>query len=80
MNLVDFIEKFILPNTIVRVWMPDSQGYKLIFGPITEWEILKSGCFERDDSIFEVVGVTDIMCCDEYQEAVNVVVKVKGGM
>ena len=78
MNLVDFIEKIILPNTIVRVWMPDSQGHKLIFGPMMEWEILKSGCFERDDSIFEVVGVTDILC-DEYPEAVNVVIKVKGG-
>ena len=74
MSIPDFIEKFICPNSLIRIWIKDGNGHRLLFGPMMEWEVIKSRCFESNDSIFEVVGVTDILC-DTYMEAINIVVK-----
>ena len=72
MKLHEFIIKWICKNSIVQIWMPIEEGHKLIIGPCMEWEILKN----ENHNNFEVIGVTDIFC-EEYREAINIVVKNK---
>lgn len=74
MNLHDFIEKWICPNTLIRLWKydPKSGGHILISigKPLMSWEIGKLSKYGQ----CEVVGVTDILC-STYPESVNIVIK-----
>jgi len=78
MKVIEFVETFIEPNTLVRLWykLPkgeDGQHKEVIEGdkPMMEWEFIKS---EYKDST--VIGVTDILYLKSpYIEAVNLVIK-----
>ena len=78
MILKDFIEKFILKNTLVRLWyetLENQQGdHEMVLNHnnkyvIMEWEVSKARLGNH-----EVIGVTDILCNDNYSEAVNIVI------
>jgi hypothetical protein len=68
MNLGDFIKDFVCCNTIVRLWKPTKEGHEMVQDTCMEWELIKS-----DYSNCTVVGVTDILC-EQYPEAVNIVI------
>ena len=72
MKLKKFIDKFIEPNSLVRLWFESDEGHTLIIPPIMEWQLIK------DNSKFlsySVSGVTDILVHDHYKEAINIVLK-----
>jgi hypothetical protein len=69
MKLKDFIEQFVRPNTLVRLWHSVIGGHELITQPSMEWE-LKDGEYANK----VVVGVTDIVV-SPHSEAVNIVIE-----
>lgn len=90
MKLNTFIKKYICPNTLIRLWVPDSGGgHRMIYrfderkpGNIDdvcmEHELLSSKSWLSQYSSCEVIGVTDILMVDSfYSEAVNIVIKPK---
>lgn len=90
MKLNTFIKEYICPNTLIRLWVPDSGvGYRMLWrydeeklGNIDdvcmEHELLSSKSWQSEYSLCEVVGVTDIVVTDNfYPEAVNIVIKPK---
>lgn len=78
MTLREFIEKFVIHNSIVRLWYEIKSGYKMIHDGEKEvsmdWEVLDGKSFLSKYLENIVVGVTDIVC-DEYKEAVNIIIK-----
>lgn len=74
MKLKDFIEEFVEPNTLIRLWYKIEGGHE----PVNdegkakmEWKV-KKGKFSGN----EVIGVTDILVLGSHQpEAVNIVIK-----
>lgn len=76
MQLKDFIEQFVLPNTLVRLHKPIKGGHQQLFdGPFMEHEILRGNEYLNHT----VVGVTDILFTGPgaYPEAVNIVLEVE---
>ena len=78
LTLASFIETFVEHNTVVRIWVRDGNGRKLIpteDGRQTcmEWEIL-NGTYHRPYADCYVLGVTDILC-EHDREAVNIVIR-----
>lgn len=87
MTLREFVEKFVCPNTMIRLWVPHFGGHMLLSDNSDpdnpddvgmNWEILEKKGWQYLFADHEVIGVTDIRC-DSYPEAVNVVIKVGGG-
>ena len=76
MTLRDFIDTFVLHNSMVRLWKPIdlnrpcNDKIMLTYKPIMEWEAEAIPVL----SSMEVYGVTDILC-ESYKEAINIVVK-----
>ena len=82
MTLREFVEKFICPNTMIRLWVPHRGGHMMLCEDLDEvgmeWQILEKEGWQYVFADHEVIGVTDIRC-DRYPEAVNIVIKLKGG-
>lgn len=78
MKLREFIERFVIRNTVVRLWYEIKSGHKMLHDGekevSMEWEVLDGKSFLSKYLENIVVGVTDIVC-DEYREAVNIVIK-----
>jgi hypothetical protein len=74
MKLKDFIEKFVEPNTLIRLWYKIGEGHEQINDGKSEmeWKLLKKSTFLDN----EVIGVTDIILLGSNDsEAVNIVIK-----
>lgn len=83
MKLEEFIEKFVQPNSLVRLLYKDdagSGGYKTVLEDwdcvSMEWEILRGKSNNRHYIDNEVIGVKDILIhkCP-YSEAINIVIE-----
>jgi len=72
MKLKKFIEKFVEPNTLIRLQYKIKGGHEEVGNLGMEWE-LKDGLFANH----RVVGITDILVRGNYTEAVNLVIKRK---
>ncbi len=74
MKLKEFIEKFVCPNTLIRLHYNIEGGHEEAehgASPYMEWALKDSKYSDR-----EVVGVTDILYLQgHYQEAVNLVIE-----
>jgi len=69
MTLKEFIEKFIEPNTTIRLWLKIKGGHQVLHEVEMEHFFVKSNYADR-----EVLYITDILT-PEYCEAVNIVLK-----
>jgi hypothetical protein len=81
MKLGEFIEKFIRPNSMVRLLYRGEEGnYITVLNDwdcvSMEWEILKSKSDNRHFINNEVIGIKDILIhkCP-YSEAINIVIE-----
>lgn len=73
MDLNEFIENFVCPNTLVRLQYNTEGGHEAVNGdnPEMEWKLKKSEYANR-----KVIGVTDILYYKSpYPEAVNIVIE-----
>ena len=73
MKLKEFINKFICPNSLVRLLKKLDDGYGYIMltpEAVMDWEI--TGLSEKIISC-EVVHITDVFC-ETYREAINIVI------
>ncbi len=78
MNVSEFVEKFVEPNTLIRLWYKPTDGsdesYEEVIGDdstLMEWELIKSEYRNR-----LMVGVTDILYLKSpYIEAINLVIE-----
>ena len=90
MTLLEFSNKFVEPNTIVRLWYKNPNGHTLVHGTIdgdciamnwqinpTEWYAGQQGDWIKEYANSKVIGVTDILS-DYYPEAVNIVIEGDG--
>ena len=82
MKLKEFIEKFVEPNTLIRLWYPIEHGHQMItkgYNDVSmEWEILKGIGIYKDYSDHIIKGVTDILISEgNYREAINIVIERK---
>lgn len=78
MTLKEFMEKFVIHNTVIRLWTEKGKIYEMIHDGekevSMEWETLDGKSFQSKYLSNKVVGVTD-MVCNEYAEAVNIVIE-----
>lgn len=78
MILKDFIEEFVEPNTLIRLWKKIKGGHQLLFDSTDmvemEWKIKKGEGIYKGLEDSPVVGVTDILVKGNYTEAVNIVI------
>ena len=78
LTLKEFIENFVEPNTLIRLWHKTHGGHQALFDDNDmvemEWRIKKGkGIYKGlEDAI--VIGVTDILVGGHYKEAVNIVI------
>lgn len=73
MKLKEFMDKFVCPNSLVRLWkkLDDGHGHVMLtLEAVVDWEI--TGLSEKVTSC-EVVYITDIFC-ETYREAINIVI------
>lgn len=85
MKLDEFIDKFICPNTLIRLWVHlGNSQYRLLTHNVAnkqndvcmEHEIINNKTWQSDYKDKYVIGVTDIDCHDSfYREAINIVIK-----
>lgn len=86
MKLKNFVERYVCRNTLIRLWEPCVNGYKMIFREdltkpnnidevCMEWELLQRKHWLSDYLYRDVVGVTDIVVQGPYSEAINIVIK-----
>lgn len=75
MIVKDFIEEFVAPNSLVRLWYQLSDGkYIGVIAndkPLMDWEILIRESYINK----EVVGIASILVPGPYTEAINLVIK-----
>lgn len=72
MGLKEFIETWIAPNTVIRLWKRvDASGYEMLCGPTMSWVLTSTPALED----IPVVNITDIVL-EGYPcpESVNIVV------
>lgn len=79
MTLREFIEKWVCKNTLIRLWVKEGSGHRMLTHPTgkevdMEWTILDGSSWQAQYADYEVIGVTDILC-ETYREAVNIVIK-----
>ena len=73
MRLGRFIEKFVEPNTIIRLQYKIKGGHEEVpDGLMMEWTLKNTGFADR-----EVIGVTDIAGHKTHSEAVNITIERK---
>lgn len=73
MELKEFIEEFVEPNTLIRLLYKIKGGHKEVCGdnPKMEWELKNSEYANK-----KVIGVTDIVYRQShFPEAVNIVIE-----
>lgn len=81
-TLEEFILRFVLPNTLIRLWVPVRGGHVMLQvdgknSVCMEHEILNNKVWQSDYKEYKVLGVNDILVDDFYKEAVNIVIKSK---
>lgn len=80
MKLKEFVETFVCRNTLIRLWIPIKGGHKLLCdgdnSVCMEWELAKGEVWQSKYNDCDVIGVTDIVVYDFYQEAVNIVINI----
>lgn len=76
MVLKEFIEQFVLPNTLIRLWEPTEEGHRVITeSPVMEWELLQEKTVYSLYLYNYVKGITDVLINDVYPETVNIVLE-----
>ena len=80
MKLGEFIEKFIVPNSLIRLVYKIPGGSELVLDTwddvSMEWEVLDSRGKNRHYIANEVIGVTDIWVrTGHYTEAINIAIE-----
>lgn len=80
MNLGEFVENFVCPNSLIKLWIPDVDcGHKLLIEDgnfvCMEHELLDDKVWQSRYRGARVIGVTDIYCDDFYREAINIVIQ-----
>lgn len=78
-TLEEFILRFVLPNSLIRLWVPIRGGYQMLRiegknDVCMEHEIVKNKVWQSDYKDFSVIGVNDILVDDFYKEAINIVI------
>lgn len=79
MTLDLFIKSFVCHNTLIRLWVEDGVGHKMLVSDDgkevgMEWQIIRGEGWQAKYSNHLVIGVTDIMC-ETHKEAVNIVIQ-----
>lgn len=72
-TLGEFNQKFIAPNTIIRLWVDHGIGYASITRPFMNWELDKEGSEHYCYRDFEMVCVTGDIITDGL-ESINIVI------
>lgn len=83
LKLKEFVEKFICPNSLIRLWkpLPKEEGYGHEMLRCEDREvgmnhaIIKNKGWQSIYNDYEVIGVNDIYCDGFYREAINIVIK-----
>jgi len=79
MILGQFIEKFVEPNSIIRLVYKEKSGHKCVLKDWNdvgmEWEVLKCKGDNRHYINNEVIGLASIYTSGNYREAINIVIK-----
>ena len=78
LTLKEFVESFITPNSLLRLWYPIEHGYKMIIEnndkqTFMGWELLQNKCYQSRFNDCKFIGVTDIICSSDC-EAINLVI------
>lgn len=78
MTLDVFVKAFVCHNTMIRLWVEDDGGHKMLVGDNgeeigMEWQLIRGIGWQSKYAYHLVIGVTDILC-DTYPEAVNIVI------
>ena len=80
MKLIEFTNKYVANNSLVRLWTKDvfGSGHTIVMASLDdvsmEWEIMKREGIFQDFCDREVIGVTDILVEGRYPEAINIIV------
>jgi hypothetical protein len=81
MKLKEFVETFVRPNSLIRLWFPTKGGHQMIYNDYDSvcmnWELVKGETWQSKFNDYEVIGVKDIVVKDAYSEAINIVIKIK---
>lgn len=76
MKLKKFVNNYICPNTLIRLWYPIEGGHELAYPKeIMDWQITKEETLLQPYLDCMVIGVTDILIEGNYKEVVNIVLK-----
>lgn len=80
--LYEFVRTFICSNSLIRLWYPHENGYKMICNSngdsvCMEHEFLKGESWQWHFKDFDVIGIKDIVVDDDYREAINIIIDVK---
>lgn len=80
MQLKEFVEKFVCPNSLIKLWIQAEGGHKMLFeknkNVCMDWQLLKEeDIWQKKYLENEVIGVNDIFCDDFHREAINIVIK-----
>lgn len=80
MKLIEFIEKNICKNSLIRLWKPIECGHEMITEDdrkvSMEWEVLRNESWMNKYSNCNVIGVKDIYVDDFYRETINIVIDI----
>lgn len=87
MRLIDFINEFVCPNSIIRLWKPlkEGHGHEMIYkkdptkpGNLDdvdmEWKFQQNKTWRCKYNNCKVIGVNDILTESIYREAINIVI------
>ena len=79
MNLGEFVENFVCPNSLIKLWIPIDRGHELLMEDnnfvCMEHELLGDKVWQSRYRGARVIGVTDICCDDFYRHAINIVIQ-----
>lgn len=81
LTLEEFVENYVRPNTIIRLWTIVKGGHKMLgkyddgSSVFMEHEFLKGKVWQYKYRDHKVLGVTDILVREFYPEAVNIVIE-----
>lgn len=79
MKLIEFVEKFIESNSLIRLVYKEKEGHSLVLNNwddvSMEWEILKKSGKYKDFINNKVLCITSISTNSFYSDAINIVIE-----
>lgn len=71
MKVKNFVNKYIQPNSLIRLWWNNKEEVVANDKPFMDWQLVKSKYKDKN-----VIGVTDIYYVgSSYAEAINLVIE-----